>query len=156
MFKAGTSARTHWNSACKRFSENLNFEKVAAELSIPVEVLRNKLDPEHPVELSITELMTLSLTTGDTMLIDGMLAQMDCLPSLSLRIGREKSGLVERMFTASSNVSSIAIESMKMEWGDKLDQDRRDNIITLAHSSFRDIVWFCHRVEEHFHKHRDI
>ncbi|TCL03692.1 phage regulatory CII family protein [Sodalis ligni] len=88
MFKAGSSARIHWYSAYKRFSKNLNFENTAAELNISVEVLSNKLAPVHSAELSVSELMAIGLSTGNTTLIDGTLAQLDCLPSVSLSAGR--------------------------------------------------------------------
>jgi len=73
MFDYQTSKHSHLSSACRRFAQAHNLTELAPALNVSPQVLRNKLNPEQPHELTLSQLVTL---------LDGLLAQLNCLPAV--------------------------------------------------------------------------
>ncbi|MGG8471381.1 phage regulatory CII family protein [Rahnella sp. PAMC25617] len=82
MFDYQTSIHPYLDTACRRFSLAHNLTEVAAVMGISAQVLRNKLNPEQPHRLTVNELIMLTDITDDSAVLDGLLAQLKCLPAV--------------------------------------------------------------------------
>ena len=82
MFDYQTSKHSHLSSACRRFAQAHNLAELAPALNVSPQVLRNKLNPEQPHELTLSQLVTLTAITDDAAILDGLLAQLNCLPAV--------------------------------------------------------------------------
>ncbi|EMH4139844.1 phage regulatory CII family protein, partial [Serratia marcescens] len=82
MFDFESSIHKHLDSACRRFALEHNLAELAPALNVSPQVLRNKLNPEQPHELTLSQLVTLTAITDDAAILDGLLAQLNCLPAV--------------------------------------------------------------------------
>mgnify|MGYP001011700963 FL=1 len=80
MFDFQVSKHPHYDEACRAFAQCHNMAKLAEHAGMNVQTLRNKLNPEQPHQLTPPELWRLTDLTEDSILVDGFLAQIHCLP----------------------------------------------------------------------------
>ena len=80
MFDFKTSTHSHYDDACRKFALSHNMVKLAQQADMKVQTLRNKLNPDQVHQLTVTEVLLLTDLTEDATLMDGMLAQLHCLP----------------------------------------------------------------------------
>ena len=62
-----------FNSACERFAAKYVTSDIAKAAGIQSQMLRNKLNPDQPHQLTAIDLIALYHATGDETLIDGLL-----------------------------------------------------------------------------------
>ena len=82
MFDFQVSTHSHYDDACRAFSARHNLRELADRVGMNQQTLRNKLNPEQVHQLTAPEIATLTDVTEDATLIDGLLAQMKCLPAV--------------------------------------------------------------------------
>ncbi|EKN4118678.1 phage regulatory CII family protein [Yersinia enterocolitica] len=82
MFDFSVSKHPHFDNACRQFPTRHNLTQLAKQLDMNAQTLRNKLNPEQPHQLTVTELLAITDATEDASLIDAMLAQINCMPSV--------------------------------------------------------------------------
>ncbi|WP_370420348.1 phage regulatory CII family protein [Pantoea vagans] len=80
MFDFKTSTHNHYDDACRKFALTHNMVVLAQQAGMKVQTLRNKLNPDQLHQLTVTEVLLLTDLTEDATLMDGMLAQLHCLP----------------------------------------------------------------------------
>lgn len=80
MFDFKTSTHSHYDDACRKFALSHNMVKLAQQAGMKVQTLRNKLNPDQVHQLTVPEVLLLTDLTEDATLMDGMLAQLHCLP----------------------------------------------------------------------------
>ncbi|MGX9275942.1 phage regulatory CII family protein [Pantoea ananatis] len=80
MFDFRVSTHNHFDEACRRFALSHNMKELAKAADMNAQTLRNKLNPEQPHELTVKEMISLTDLTEDSILMDGALAQLHCLP----------------------------------------------------------------------------
>ncbi len=79
MFDYRVSKHPHFHEACRAFALRHNMAKLAEHADMNVQTLRNKLNPEQPHQLTAPEIWLLTDLTEDPTLVDGFLAQINCL-----------------------------------------------------------------------------
>lgn len=84
MFDFKTSTHNDFDEACRKFAHTHNMTELAQRAGIKVQTLRNKLNPEQVHQLTVPEVLLLTDLTEDATLMDGMLAQLHCLPCVPL------------------------------------------------------------------------
>lgn len=89
MFDYQTSKHAHFDAACRAFAIEHNLEDVAAAVGMRPQILRNKLNPAQPHRLTCDELLAITDYTEDARLLDGMLGQINCLPSVPVNNATE-------------------------------------------------------------------
>lgn len=82
MFDFKVSKHPHFDDACRAFALRHTLAEVAHDTGMNVQMLRNKLNPEQKHQLTCGDLMRLTDVTEDASLLDALLAQMHCLPSV--------------------------------------------------------------------------
>lgn len=91
MFDFKTSTQTHYDDACRKFALTHNMAELAQRAGMKVQTLRNKLNPEQAHQLNVVEMLQLTDLTEDATLIDGALAQLNCLPCVPVNeMAKEK------------------------------------------------------------------
>lgn len=80
MFDYRVSKQPHFEEACRAFALKHNMAKLAEKIGMNVQTLRNKLNPDQPHQLTVPEILSLTDVTEDPTLVDGLLAQIHCLP----------------------------------------------------------------------------
>ncbi|MCS3425890.1 hypothetical protein M2403_004523 [Rahnella sp. BIGb0603] len=82
MFDYRESKQPHFDLACVSFVKKHNVTDLANKMGVSAQVLRNKLNPDQAHNLSCQELLSLTDLTEDPTLLDGLLAQLQCMPAV--------------------------------------------------------------------------
>jgi hypothetical protein len=146
MFDYQTSKHSRFDAACRAFAQANNLESVALALAIRPQVLRNKLNPDQPHRLTVDELLAVTDFTEDARLLDGLLAQINCLPSVPVNNTTEASMQVCAL-TATASVGAIAGEAVSAE---KMTASRKNAILDRANDAIRNLSMLVYAVESRF------
>ncbi len=111
MFDYQTSKHAHFDTACRAFAIEHNLEDVAAAIGMRPQILRNKLNPAQPHRLTCDELLAITDYTEDARLLDGMLGQINCLPSVPVNNATE-GNMQLCALSATASVGAIAGEAV--------------------------------------------
>ncbi|ADW74156.1 regulatory CII family protein [Rahnella aceris] len=147
MFDYQTSIHPHFDTACRRFSLAHNLTKVAAVMGISAQVLRNKLNPDQPHRLTVNELIMLTDITDDSAVLDGLLAQLKCLPAVPVNEAKPNN-LPMHALSATAAIGVIAGEAISPA---PMTQSRRNAILDRANQAIRDLSLLVVSVESRFH-----
>lgn len=147
MFDYQTSIHPHLDTACRRFSLAHNLTELAAEMGISAQVLRNKLNPDQPHRLTVNELILLTDITDDSAVLDGLLAQLKCLPAVPVNEAKPNN-LPMHALSATAAIGVIAGEAISPA---PMTQSRRNAILDRANQAIRDLSLLVVSVESRFH-----
>ncbi|CQI87937.1 replication gene A [Yersinia rohdei] len=103
MFDFQLSKHPRFDMSCRAFARNNNLTAVADQIGMKPQMLRNKLNPDQPHQLSCIELLTLTDITEDPTLLDGLLSQLQCLPAVADFMSESFTDYIERNFTGQSS-----------------------------------------------------
>lgn len=143
MFNYQTSIHSHFSSACRAFSQVTNIENLALELGMRSQVLRNKLNPDQPHKLTCEELMAIIDHTEDPRILDGLLRQMNCLPSVPVNNATE-ADIQLYALKATASVGALAGEAVSSE---RMTSSRRTQILDRARDAIRSLSVLAYSVE---------
>jgi len=114
MFDFKVSTHTHYDDACHKFALAHNMEDVAKQSGMRAQTLRNKLNPDQPHQLTVLEVLALTDVTEDATLVDGLLAQIQCLPCVPVNeVADEKFPLY--VMKATAEVGQLAAGAASTE-----------------------------------------
>lgn len=147
MFDFQTSIHPSLDNACRRFSQSHNLTELAAAMGISAQVLRNKLNPEQPHRLTLSELITLTDITDDSTVLDGLLAQLKCLPAVPVNEA-QPGNMPLHALNATAAIGVIAGEAVSVT---PMTQSRRNTIMDRANQAIRDLSLLVVSVESRFH-----
>ena len=146
MFDFESSIHKHLDSACRRFAQMHNLAELAPVLNVSPQVLRNKLNPEQPHELTLSQLVTLTAITDDAAILDGLLAQLNCLPAVPTNEVKPSS-LPTHTLNATAAIGAIAGETASTA---PMTQSRKNAILDRANQAIRDLSLIVVSVEARF------
>lgn len=146
MFDYETSKHPHFDAACRAFALANNLVEVAHHLEMRPQVLRNKLNPDQPHRMTVDELLAITDFTEDARLLDGLLAQINCLPSVPVNNATSFSMQVCAL-TATASVGAIAGEAVSAE---KMTASRKNAILDRANDAIRNLSMLVYSVEARF------
>ncbi|MHC5175206.1 phage regulatory CII family protein [Serratia rhizosphaerae] len=146
MFDYQMSKHSHLSSACRRFAQAHNLAELAPALNVSPQVLRNKLNPEQPHELTLSQLVTLTAITDDAAILDGLLAQLNCLPAVPTNETKPNS-LPTHTLSATAAIGAIAGETASNA---PMTQSRKNAILDRANQAIRDLSLIVVSVEARF------
>lgn len=133
MFDYQIAKQTHFDEACRAFSLRHNLAELARTAGMNQQILRNKLNPDQPHKLTCEELLTLTDITEDATLIDGLLAQLNCLPAVPVNEARVER-LTAYVLQATAAVGKVAAESVSDE---RMTQTRRHSLMSTISDGVR-------------------
>ena len=89
------AGQPHVLGAMRDFADAENMTEVAYRAGLrSAQMLRNKLLPEQPHQLTIHELVKVVQASGNRCLVDGILLELQCAPSVSLEQLHEDHGSI--------------------------------------------------------------
>lgn len=146
MYDYKVSIHNHFDAACLAFAQSHNVEKLAKRVGMRPATLRCKLNPDQPHQLTIPELLAIVDATEDPRILDGMLRQLNCQPSVPVN-----NAMPDNMhfcaLTAAANVGAIAGEAVSTE---RMTQARRNHILDRASDAIRSLSLIVYSVEARF------
>lgn len=146
MFDYQTSKHSHFDTACRAFVHSNNLEEVAELMSMRSQVLRNKLNPGQPHRLTVDELISITDFTEDSRLLDGVLAQLNCLPSVPVS-NAMASNIQICALSVTADVGAIAGETISLE---RMTVSRKNAILDRANEAIRNLSILAYAVEARF------
>ncbi|WP_293001988.1 phage regulatory CII family protein [Pantoea sp.] len=133
MFDFKTSTHNHYDDACRKFALTHNMTELAQRAGMKVQTLRNKLNPEQVHQLTAMEVLLLTDLTEDATLMDGMLAQLQCLPCVPVNeLAKEK--FPTYVLKATAEVGSMAVNAANPE---RITATCRRSIVEAANTGIR-------------------
>lgn len=146
MFNYQKSKHAHLDAACRAFALAHNLEDVATTIGMRPQILRNKLNPDQPHKLTCDELLTITDVTEDARLLDGLLAQINCLPSVPVN-NATASNMQVCALSATADVGAIAGEAVT---AGHITQARKNAIFERANNAIRNLSLLMLSVETKF------
>ncbi|QCT18506.1 phage regulatory CII family protein [Jejubacter calystegiae] len=146
MFDYLTSKHAHFDAACRAFAQGHNLEELARAVGMRPQVLRNKLNPDQPHQLNCMELLAITDATEDARLLDGLLAQINCLPSVPVNNATAEN-LQICALSATADVGAIAGEAVSPA---HMTAARRTAIFDRANNAIRNLSLLLVAVESRF------
>lgn len=114
MFDFKVSNHAHYDDACRKFALTHNIEDVAQQAGLRAQTLCTKLNPNQPHQLTVQEVLVLTDVTEDATLIDGLLAQIQCLPCVPVNeVANDKLPLY--VMKATAEVGQLAAGAISTE-----------------------------------------
>jgi len=143
MFDYQTSKHAHFDAACRAFALAHNIEDVADAVGIRPQILRNKLNPVQPHRLTCDELLAITDYTEDARLLDGLLSQINCLPSVPVN-NAEPGNMQLCALSATADIGAIAGQAVSNE---HMTATRRNQILDRARDAIRSLSILAYTVE---------
>ncbi|UAY94961.1 phage regulatory CII family protein [Dickeya dadantii] len=133
MFDYQTAKQPLFDDACRKFANQQNLADVARAVNIRPQMLRNKLNPEQPHKLTCEELLAITDATEDATLLDGLLAQLKCMPAVPMNEANAER-ITTYVLQATAAMGAVAAESMSTE---RMSQSRRHAFISSINSGIK-------------------
>lgn len=150
MFINGENKQHHFESACSRFTTANNIRKVAEAAGIDAQVLRNKLNPDQPHQLTVTDLIAIyHATEGDETLFDGML--MECgLTAVAIPKTERAASLLHQVIDLNAEVASVSKRTLELTERGRITSSERNTLMSSINSIFGACALFAIDIERRF------
>ncbi|EIW8627897.1 hypothetical protein GZ213_21395 [Klebsiella pneumoniae] len=143
MFDYQTSKHARFDAACRAFALGHNLEDIAQAVGMKPQMLRNKLNPQQPHRLTCDDLLAITDYTEDARLLDGLLSQINCLPSVPANNATPEN-IQYCALNATAHVGAIAGEAVSTE---HMTAARRTQILDRASDAIRSLSMLAYTVE---------
>ncbi|MPX98075.1 transcriptional regulator [Salinivibrio sp. VYel6] len=135
-----------FDDACCAFANRHNLQQLASQSEIRAQVLRNKLNPEQPHQLTARELATLTHVTKDETLVSGLLFDLNMVAAKVPEQG-EAASLATRALQASQHAGEISAAALQHGGNHYLPRTERDRLKETAHRGIRNLVMMVSDLE---------
>lgn len=152
MFKQAATKQQHYESACALFAARYSIADIARESGIGEQMLRNKLNPDQPHQLTARDLVAIYHATGDDTLFDGLL--FDCgltavrLPGAA-QVAPE--ARAQQALNASAQILGVTAQATTILAGDRVTKNNRNTVVTGIWAGIEHLVLLATEVEDRFH-----
>ena len=138
-----------FDSSCERFAAAHNLADVSRKTGIAVQMLRNKLNPGQPHQLTVAEMIGLYHATGDETLIDGAL--LCCgLTAVAIPESTEKPAMLTKALELSQAVGQLSGDAIKISATGRVTRTERDRSVGVATAAMGQLAIFIYEVEQRF------
>ncbi|MFC5706847.1 phage regulatory CII family protein [Aeromonas eucrenophila] len=150
MFIGDDCKHPHFESACSRFKSNHVISQIAPSAGIDAQVLRNKLSPDQPHQLTVADLIALyHATDGDETLFDGML--LECgLTAIAIPRADRASSLPHQAIRLNADVANIGMRAVELADRGRVTRTERNTIVSVATSAMGSLALLIHDIEARF------
>ncbi|GAA0433167.1 phage regulatory CII family protein [Aeromonas salmonicida] len=151
MFEQTATKQPHLDAACALFAARYSIADVAREAGIGDQMLRNKLNPDQPHQLTVRDLVALYLATGDDTLFDGLL--FDCgltavrLPAAATAAPEARA---QQALNASAQIMGVTAQATTILAGDRVTKSHRNTVVTGIWAGIEHLVLIATEVENKF------
>jgi hypothetical protein len=150
MFTEYASKHPHWISACQRFAASHNMAEIAQRVGMNPQLLRNKLNPDQPHELTVAELIAITqASNGDETLFDGAL--FGCgLTAVAIPQADRAPSLPHQAIDLNAKVASIGQRALELTERGRITRSERNTLVSVATSAMGSLAILIHDVEARF------
>lgn len=135
MFDLSSTKQPHFESACSRFAASHSLAEVARAAGIGEQVLRNKLNPAQPHQLTARELVAIyHATEGDETLFDGLL--LECgLTAVAIPKAERAPSLPHQAIDLNAKIASIGQRALELTDRGRITRSERNTLVSVATSA---------------------
>ena len=133
-------------AACARFSAAENIAELAKSCDINGAMLRNKLNPNQPHQLTVGELIKITKATGNHDIINSAILEVG-LTAVRLPKQGESKPLTLCSMSLAADIGEISGHIIEAESDQRLTQTKKNQIVTKAQSAVRELVFLISDVE---------
>ncbi|MFM4647548.1 phage regulatory CII family protein [Aeromonas bivalvium] len=150
MFTEYASKHPHWISACQRFAASHNMAEIAQRAGINPQLLRNKLNPDQPHELTVAELIAITQASeGDETLFDGAL--FGCgLTAVAIPQAERAPSLPHQAIDLNAKIASIGQRALELTDRGRITRSERNTLVSVATSAMGSLAILIHDIEARF------
>ncbi|MDX7742255.1 phage regulatory CII family protein [Aeromonas dhakensis] len=150
MFTEYTSKHPHWISACQRFAASHNMAEIAQRVGMNPQLLRNKLNPDQPHELTVAELIAITQASeGDETLFDGAL--FGCgLTAVAIPQAERAPSLPHQAIDLNAKIASIGQRALELTDRGRITRSERNTLVSVATSAMGSLAILIHDIEARF------
>lgn len=150
MFTEDASKHPHWISACQRFAASHNMAEIAQRAGMNPQLLRNKLNPDQPHELTVAELIAITQASeGDETLFDGAL--FGCgLTAVAIPQAERAPSLPHQAIDLNAKIASIGQRALELTDRGRITRSERNTLVSVATSAMGSLAILIHDIEARF------
>ncbi|MCP3322859.1 hypothetical protein CF139_06750 [Aeromonas hydrophila] len=150
MFTEYASKHPHWISACQRFAASHNMAEIAQRVGMNPQLLRNKLNPDQPHELTVAELIAITQASeGDETLFDGAL--FGCgLTAVAIPQADRAPSLPHQAIDLNAKIASIGQRALELTDRGRITRSERNTLVSVATSAMGSLAILIHDIEARF------
>ncbi|MCO4207944.1 phage regulatory CII family protein [Aeromonas hydrophila] len=150
MFTEYASKHPHWISACQRFAASHNMAEIAQRAGMNPQLLRNKLNPDQPHELTVAELIAITQASeGDETLFDGAL--FGCgLTAVAIPQAERAPSLPHQAIDLNAKIASIGQRALELTDRGRITRTERNTLVSVATSAMGSLAILIHDIEARF------
>lgn len=150
MFTEYASKHPHWISACQRFAASHNMAEIAQRAGMNPQLLRNKLNPDQPHELTVAELIAITQASeGDETLFDGAL--FGCgLTAVAIPQAERAPSLPHQAIDLNAKIANIGQRALELTDRGRITRSERNTLVSVATSAMGSLAILIHDIEARF------
>ena len=133
-------------NAAVRFAEQENLEQIAIECELKPQMLRNKLNPNQPHQLTVRDLVIITKQSGNSDLVNSVLLELD-LTAVRLPSKGECKSPVMTAMTINTHAGEISRHLVEVETVQRLTRRKKNEIVSKAQAAMRELVLLMNDVE---------
>ena len=145
MYESTGSAQVI-DAACVRFASTENIAAIAKTCEMRGAMLRNKLNPNQPHQLTVKELIQISKATGNHDIINSAILEVGLVAVRLPKQGESKSLTLSAM-SVTADIGEINRHIVEAESDRRLPRHKKDAITAKAQSAVRELVFLMSDVE---------
>lgn len=146
MFDLNTNKHDSFDEACLRFASSTNVQELAMQCGIKPQVLRNKLNPDQPHQLTVRELVAISKNSEDLDLINTVLMELEMTVVRLPKQSQSKAPVITAM-AINSHAGEISRHIVESENDKRLTRQRKNEIVKKARYAMRELVLLINDIE---------
>jgi len=146
MYESNEIKQSSIESACVRFSNIENIEELANECGMRGQVLRNKLNPNQPHQLTVDELIRITTATDNHDIINSAILEVG-LTAVRLPKQGDAKPLTLSAMSVASHTGEINRHILEVESDRRLTRHKKDAIVNKAQEAVRELVFLMSDVE---------
>lgn len=143
--------QVHFDSACSRFAARHSLAEVARSAGIGEQMLRNKLNPGQPHQLTARDLAQLYSATGDDTLLDGLL--FGCgLTAVAISQAHDAAPISHRVIDATAKVAGVGAQVVQLfdVNAGRVTKGHRDALVGSLMATVEHLVLIATEIEHKF------
>ena len=153
MYICQSETHAHINGAFRAFAANESLKDIALAAGFHnPQLLRNKLLLDQPHKLTLNELVSITKASNNRCIVDGLLLELNCLPSLPLSEFNqvEFDDVIERALSMNTELGSITALTLKLKQTHKLTELIRHQLIEHITSLIGKLGCYAHIIDQHY------
>ena len=146
MFEINDSKQSVIDAACIRFVDIENVESIANDCGMRGQMLRNKLNPNQPHQLTVNELIKITKATDNHDIINSAILDIG-LVAVRLPKQGESKPLTLSAMSVTADLGDINRHILEAESDRRLTRHKKDAIVRKAQQAVRELVFLMSDVE---------